>query len=532
LIAKKEKRWVIWFALIVIVVTSLPYLWGFIRQGTDWRYTGLLIGTEDGNSYLAKMLLGSHGDWLFRTPYTPFQQTGFLAFLPYYLLGKLTWGPNQHFQIVALFHLFRFAAGFLSILATYDFLAVFVQDVKLRRIGVALATLGGGLAFLSLLGLNQLWGGRLPLEFYSPETFGFLEIFSLPHLALGRAFFLWGLRKYLLDQQNNEWATRLIAGVFWLGLGFMQPLTVVVGWVILGVHLLSIAIWNWIRHSKDWGTWWVHFWRAFWMVIISAPLVLYTFISFKIDPFLRGWESQNIIKSPPFGDYLLAFGVILPLVVIGVVKTLKTINERSILLVGWIAIFPLLAYAPYNLQRRLPEGIWAALIVIAMIGLLSLVGKLRKVAQVWLYFAFTPALILILGGFISANRVSLPLFRPEDETSAFTYLAEHADKGQIILAAYDTSNVLPTWAPLRVFIGHGPESIKLKEIRPRVEAFFQTSTEDSTRIELLNEFQVAYIIWGPQEKALGDWNPPSSSLVDLVYKNQTFDVYKVKSTLP
>lgn len=532
MIAKKEKKWVIGFALIVMVVTTLPYVWGFTRQSEDWRFTGLLVGSEDGNSYFAKMLLGANSDWLFRTPYTPFQQKGFLAYLPYLLLGKLACGPNPHDQIMVLFHIFRFVAGFLSILATYDFLAVFIRGVRCRRLGTALASLGGGLAFLSLIGLGRLWGGRLPLEFYSPETFGFLELFSLPHLSMARAFLLWGLRSYLLDRGQNEWFPGPVAGIFWLGLGFMQPLTVVVGWAVLGVHLLSIALWNLIRRVRDWQSWRLYFWRAFWMVLISAPLVLYTFISFRTDPFLRGWEIQNIITSPPFTDYLLAFGIILPLVVLGIIATIRDLNERSILLLGWTAVFPLLAYAPYNLQRRLPEGIWVILTILALIGLLSLTRKARKWVRIWLFASFLPALILILGGFISAGNVCLPLFRPVDEISAFTYLSQKASKSQVVLASYNTSNALPAWAPVRVLIGHGPESVQLAKIQPRVEAFFSASTSDAVREQLIDEYQVAYILWGPLERTLGTWVPSSSALVDLVFKNQTYEVYKIKTFLP
>ena len=55
---------------------------GFWLQGSDWRFTGFFIGVEDGNSYIAKMLSGTAGNWIFRTPYTAYPQNGFLAFLP------------------------------------------------------------------------------------------------------------------------------------------------------------------------------------------------------------------------------------------------------------------------------------------------------------------------------------------------------------------------------------------------------------------------------------------------------------------
>ena len=53
---RKELRHVLIPALVLLGLTSLPYLIGYFRQGTDWRFTGFFLGVEDGNSYIAKML--------------------------------------------------------------------------------------------------------------------------------------------------------------------------------------------------------------------------------------------------------------------------------------------------------------------------------------------------------------------------------------------------------------------------------------------------------------------------------------------
>ncbi len=170
-----ERRWVIGFAIVVMLVTTLPYLLGYAVQGTNWRFTGFIFGVEDGNSYIAKMLSGAYGAWLFRTPYTAVHQNGALAFLPYLLLGKLSAPPGEHEQLVALFQTFRLFAGFFAILATYDFLALFIENIRARRWGLILAILGAGLGWLLvLLGYGQMLGS-MPLDFYSPESFGFLK---------------------------------------------------------------------------------------------------------------------------------------------------------------------------------------------------------------------------------------------------------------------------------------------------------------------------------------------------------------------
>ena len=103
----QSRKWVLIWAGIVFGITFIPYLLGFAIQGEDWRFSGFVFGVEDGNSYIAKMINGANGDWLFRTPYTTLKQPGILAFIPYLLLGKLSAGLGQHEQLLALFQGFR-----------------------------------------------------------------------------------------------------------------------------------------------------------------------------------------------------------------------------------------------------------------------------------------------------------------------------------------------------------------------------------------------------------------------------------------
>src|SRR3990172_3657836 len=107
-LSREERRWCLALGLVLGLATTLPYVWAFLREGAAWRFSGFVFGVEDGNSYLAKMLEGAYGGWLFRTPYTTAAQTGILAFFPYLLLGKLASGVALHEQLIALFHLAPF----------------------------------------------------------------------------------------------------------------------------------------------------------------------------------------------------------------------------------------------------------------------------------------------------------------------------------------------------------------------------------------------------------------------------------------
>ena len=527
LIERSERRWVWLFAAFAALVTTLPYLAGFAAQGPDWRYSGLLIASEDGYSYLAKMLLGSNGDWLFRTPYTTASQTGFLAYLPYILLGKLAAGEGRYEQLAALYHWFRIGGVVAMTWATYQFMAWFIPGRGLRRLGTGLAIFGGGLGFLSLLGLGSLWQGvmKIPLEFYSPETFGFLSALALPHLAWARALLLWGLLVFLRGDRLRSGA--LVGGI-WLLLGLMQPLTVVAAWAVISAHLAGWAGWIVWRKNGGWGDWRKAFLRAAVSVLISAPLVLYNFLAFQFDPFLNRWQNRNLIPSPPLGDYLLAYAIIFPFVAVGIWAWRKEMTVVRILPLTWLAVFPLLAYAPYNLQRRLPEGIWVALCVLAMAGLAALPQRWSRPLRLGLALSFVSSLVFFFAALRGVSVPNVPLFRPTAETAAMDALSRQAARNAVVLASYDTSSVLPTRAAVRVLIGHGPESLGLEQTQPRVEAFFTTGMSDSDRAALLSEFSVSYIFCGPHERALGGWDPEQTGFLRVIYQEGAYTIYHVE----
>jgi hypothetical protein len=527
---RQERRWVWFFGVFAALATTLPYLIGFAVQGSGWRYTGLLIGSEDGNSYLAKMLIGSSGDWLFRTPYTAFPQTGFFAFFPYILLGKLAAGAGRYEQLTVLFHLFRISGVVAMVWSTYQFIAFFVQPVNLRRWGTALAIFGGGLGFLSLFGLNGLWQGvmKMPLEFYSPETFGFLSVLALPHLAWGRAFLLWGLMHALRDKTRSA----VLAGCLWILLGLMQPLTVLSAWAVLAAHRACWAIWILWRKSSGWAEWRKSCWQAAISGAISAPLVVYNILAFQLDPFLRRWQSRNLIPSPPLGDYLLAYGSVLPFVAAGLWVWRKDWNVKRLLPLAWLAAFPVLAYAPYNLQRRLPEGLWVALCILAVVGLSASKTHWNRLLRVGISLAFISTFVLYAGSLMGVANPSTPLFRSLPETQAMEALDQAVQKDAVVLAAYETSTVLPTRAPVHVLIGHGPESLDLEKIQPRVEAFFSSQGTDTDRKALLSENSVSYVFYGPNERTLDDWNPDKSSFLRTIYHQGDYTIYQVEGLSP
>lgn len=531
MVTKEEKRWIWQFCIVILFLTTIPYIMGYAIQGESWRFTGFVFGVEDGNSYIAKMLMGAAGAWLFQTPYTAYPQNGFLAFLPYLLLGKMSSPPAQHEQLVVLFQLFRWIGGMAMIWSTYQFLALFFDAVKIRRWGVLIVTLGGGLGWLSVFGLRDHWSSGLPLEFYSPETFGFLSLLGLPHLALGRAFLLWGMIAFIQLLNNNKPSIRqlIMPGCWWFLLGFMQPLTVVTGWLVLAGFAILFCFIYLVKIRRGEDTHEIGWKRVVSLValqgVLSAPMVVYTFVSFFFDPSLKEWSSQNLILSPPITDYLLAFGSILPLVAFGIPALIGKKNPSLLILWSWVILFPFLAYAPYNLQRRLPDGVWVALVTLGLFGMPILQSRIkRRLANIWVGLGILSSLLFLIGCIFTTMQLSTPIFRPIEEVKVFDFISDNYPRDTVVLAAHDTSNALPAWAPVKTIIGHGPESMKLAELKPSVDRFFENRMKIDDVRNFIRVFNIRLVLLTPKEAT---FNPIEGEKGEIFKEVFTIGAYKL-----
>jgi hypothetical protein len=470
-------------SVILIFVSSLPVFLGFQYQSSDLLFSGFYFGTEDGNSYIAKMLSGAFGAWLFETPYSAYEQNGFFAFFPYILLGKLASMPAQRLQLIVLFHLFRMAGIVFLISQTYKFISIFLMNEKITRLATVIFLIGGGWGWI-----NLFIGKRLPLEFYSPETFGFLMVLGLPHLCFARAFLLLSIRYFVNNYDKPEWKKNVLCSSCALFLaGIFQPMNLAIGfailfcWQILLLITRKTILLDVLKRSFIW-------------VILPGLFFIYNFSYFKLDPYLSSWESQNILLSPPIWDYLLSYGFgIFCLIYYSLFKNkyFDKIENFNFLIV-WTIILPLLVYSPVNVQRRLAEGYW---IVLSIFIANFLLGRKFKGFHIPIMVSLMLSQLLFLGGAITTIKLQQePVYIKATLFDMCNYLYLDTENQDVILAPYEDSNVLPTCAPIKTLNGHGPESKNLLVLTEIIDTFYD-GTIDKAEWEILREeFKIKYII--------------------------------------
>jgi hypothetical protein len=551
----REYRFVLILGVIALAVTSIPYLLGAAMTTDSRVFGGFVYAIEDCYSYLAKMRQGAEGAWLFHIAYTPEPHPGALFFLFHLLLGKvaakggglspLPTAPLPS-RMVLVYHLARWVFGLGLLLTLYRFLATFTDRRSVRRLAWLMVTFSGGLGWLLVSLGRSNWLGSLPLDFILPEGFTFLVLYAFPHIALGRTLLLWGslslLTAWQIEPPSSQrsrssarpdvlrlrpisWA--LVTGLLWLVMGLIVPFYVAVAWAVAGASLLVLAL---RARRLPWG-------RVSLTAVaglLSTPVVLYSAWRFTSDPVYATWAAQNQILSPHPYHYLAAYGVPLSLAAFAVRDAWADENPTWLAL-AWVGVVPLLIYLPFNLQRRLIEGVQVPLSLLAARGLMRVAnlrsgtfGLRSKLMIGIVLVALIPTNVMMIAGSTVALRGRPhPIFRDREEIAALDWLSQHAAPPDVVLASYETGNYLPARVRARAFVGHGPESVHASQKRTQVARFFNSTTDDAWRRYLLREYDVDYVFWGPEERDLGGFDPKMAVYLQLVYAQGGYSLFEV-----
>ncbi len=546
-IAPGEWAWVATASLLVMAYVSVPYLVGLSRSTSHMAFQGHLFGLDDMHSYIAKMRFGAYDGWLLQFVYTSEPHRAGFAYLHFIALGKLTAlisgeGPRLSAgTLTAAYHGARIVCGLLLLLVLYRFVAHFLDGQSQRRLAWALAAVSGGVGWLpvALASMDVSHGpARLPVEFYVPEGFTILLLYGLPHLSLARTLLLTGWLALFRAVETGDWRRALVAGLAWSGMGMIVPFYIGLLGVLIAAWLAVLIL---IRRRFPWHA------TKLAMVASGPPLLLlaYNVWLFTAHPVFASWAVQNDLPSPPPLDYLMAYGLLLLLSLPGVIGLLRDgLDERSALLIVWPLIAGGLVYLPINVQRRLLEGVIVPISLLATLGIWRLLGlkmensragfgyRLRQVALGMIIMLTWPSpFMLISGGVLTASRVGWPVFEPAEELAAMQWLRDQAPFGSVVLSSSDSGNLLPMHAGVRVYIGHGPETVGFSRKSELVRAFFAGGMTDSERQALLQEAGIDYVWLGPPERfpeCVSRCFDPLALGLRAVYSSDAYTIYEVR----
>ncbi|MEO1443936.1 MAG: hypothetical protein AAFV33_26290, partial [Chloroflexota bacterium] len=268
---------------------------------------------------------------------------------------------------------------------------------------------------------------------------------------------------------------------------------------------------------------------------ITLPLFFYYLWAFNSNPAFVQWSSQNILASPPPWHYLLAYGPVLIAGAVALRRVWQTAGNRYPLLLAWSVVGLTLVYLPINVQRRLAEGVFVPLVILAVLGLSQLMQTdTEEQRRTWLrpvlLVATLPGMLFILV-VTSLGAISAPpdLYTQTSTVTALQWLDANEtsgrERGGVVLARFDVGNRLPAYAALRPYVGHGPETLNSREKEATAEAFFngELSAEDATTLITDPENYIDYVFVG-----VGDvLSDGVDSVLTEIYREGDIVMYRV-----
>jgi uncharacterized membrane protein len=110
---------------------------------------------------------------------------------------------------------------------------------------------------------------------------------------------------------------------------------------------------------------------------------------------------------------------------------------------------------------------------------------------------------------------------------AVEWLAANSADADTVLSSYIIGGYIPAHIGHRVFWGHWCETADRPGKGLEVRAFFSASTPDEQRRDILRRYGVAYVFYGPREKALGDFDPATAPYLERTFNEGEVSLFRV-----
>jgi hypothetical protein len=524
-ITPAEWRWLLLGSCFIVLLTSLPAMVAWQQTPEHLAYTGQVLSPADGNTYLNKMRQGFNGQWLFSIAYTAEpHQAAFLH--PYYLwLGHLCRWLNLPLE--AAFQLFRAVNSGLLLLVVYLFIAMLWPEPARRRLAFLFVAGTAGLGWLMIF-FNQN-----TTDLKVPESITFTTMLTNPHFPLATTFMIISLMTGMLALHRRSWVYAGLCGLAQTVLIFLHPYDIVVTGLTLALYFLL----GWQRHG-----WWS--WRAATYLgvsgLICLPALWHNVNLYTLPGVWRLWQTQAPPPTPPPLAFVLGYGFLLVLAIIGGYRLLYSTapgDQPAQILVLWAGGVFLLMFTPIPLlqaiQVRFSEGLHIPIALLAAQGVITIFPirppALIPPAKLWL-----PLLIFLSlsNGLVLASALwrvatpEAPWFYRRDEIAVMRWLETHRQPNEVVLSLNWSGNYLPAQANVHVYVGHLYETIAYQEKVERSQAFFDNRLSAAESRAFLEENGIDWVFVGQQEAAT-PFAPERYPYLSRTFTQGTSALYRV-----
>ncbi len=513
-------------SVIVIILTSIPYVFGISITPPGWHFVGFTYNSDDACVYLSWIKQARDGNFFIRNLYTAEPQKN----LPFNLLFLAMGGTSRLVgcSAAASFHTFRVLLIPALLFAIWKLCKTLGKEDAAILI-VWIAGLSSGLGWLIKIGSSI----NRPIDLWQPEAITFLSAYLNPLFLAGTILMVTSLNCIFIAINRCDTKYAIFAGIALLVLGNIHTYDLVPVWLAFVFYVLIISIIHknrliWFRAAK-YGI------IAF---FIALPTAGYQVFLLLTEP-VYAMRAATLAETPALHFILIGYGLVFVFACAGVFQAIKRREEYCWFAVAWIVAGFAAAYLPIEQQRKLLMGTHIPLSILAGVYLKPLLGSIKGLrttyAAILLVVLLMPSNILFIRRDIERLKENntapgLQAIISADGMKLIQWLKKNTKNDDLVLAPPNVATFLPAIAGCRVYYGHWSETANFKEKLNQWFDFAGIDSSDTFRKQFIRKSNVTIIVQNLSILQFGKHftgGPLPPDIGKEVYRAGNYAVYKV-----
>jgi hypothetical protein len=301
---------------------------------------------------------------------------------------------------------------------------------------------------------------------------------------------VFGMCSFLRAESRRSTSWYASAGLFYLMAGGCRPYDMIYLMLVTTVYLT----WR-VGEERSLG----NIFRRLLPVSVCLPFLGYYYWIFKVHSIFRWWTLPGR-PAPELWRLLLAFGLTSVLALFAVWKLPRTeISSNSGFMLCGLATAAALSYSYhlFHFAFQFATNILVPAVILIVLFLRTNLLQVRKRSWGSALIAF----FLLVNSFTSialTGQTTLLAKHGEFQVDAklleaYSWLDKHSAAGDVVLADFGNSNMLPQYAHNPVFCGY-PNAVRFAEKEKALGLFFSSKTKNVYRQELLRQSSVYFLL--------------------------------------
>jgi len=543
-----ESSFVVRVTLIVLALTSIPYVYGYLVAQPGKEFMGIMVDVPDHAQYFSWMreLSTSH---LAANKLTPETNSPVLFNLLWWGMGRL--GTMIGLGYAGMFQVLRVSAGAAFLLLVYRVIGLFLKDLWSKRIAFMVVAFTSGFGWILVVLKYTFSHGQLiyPLDVFIAEGNTFLGILGYPHF-IAAALYILVFDQVLRGQSRGQLRYALAAGLLAQFFGWQHAYDLVLVYGILAGYTALVAL-------RD---------RRLPVYLVRSNLILwglscwpaiYSLVLTRADPIwekvLDQFANAGVYTPNPF-HLIILLGPAFLLAIFAFVKDnplrLAGVEDHKIFLRSWFLFNFLLIYIPTDFQIHMLNGWQVPIAILATHGLVDYLApflrglavrlgipglhwtSLRRALGIVLVLVILPTnLYLWTWRFVELGRGDYPYYLHRDELVALDWLEANGRPDDVVLSSLTIGQYIPALTGKHAFLAHWAQTLDFFAKSDMVAEFFNLATAEDRRLQIIDAYGVDFIFYGPAERELGGYLPASSSYLSFAFSVGEVEIFEIASEL-